>query len=136
MALLWHPGIPPRICRNHRVVFGQRVAVGHPGEVVGYRAQEERLSRVARSDLGVEALQRHVPQVRDAREIAIPEEHVIREESRVPVPGPEERRDDELRAPIVLRDAVAMDHVLIDEFLELPVEALARLRRSHAVSYT
>src|ERR1019366_2311082 len=57
----------------------------------GDRAQEKRLFRVVRGDLGVEALQRHVPQVRDAREIAIPEEHVIRKEPRVLVPRRQQR---------------------------------------------
>src|SRR5664280_1829925 len=55
-------GCVPRIGGHHRVVLGEGVAVGHPGEVVGDRAQEKGLLRVVRGDLGVEALQRHVPQ--------------------------------------------------------------------------
>src|SRR5450759_5381933 len=111
-----------RIGGHHRVVLGEGVAVGHPGEVVRDRAQEKRLFRVVRGDLRVEALERDVTQVQDAREVAVAQEHVVRQEARVLVPRRKQCRDDELRAPVVVRDAVAVDDVPVDEFLELLID--------------
>src|SRR3974377_1324269 len=116
------PGARPRVGREHRVVLGERVAVGHAREVVGDGAKEERLSVVVGGDLGVETPERDVPQVRHAREVAVAQKDIVRKEARIPVPRGEERRDDELRAPVVLCDAVAVDDVLVDELLELVVE--------------